>query len=179
MFSPPPCARPRGPKSIRRLRGPRPASSRRAVPPSVPGCPHLIAPEPHCPHPRRVAAHGELPRHRPGPVEGYEKESVTDGGGTPRRQEACAPPSGAGCRGGFDGIFVRRGGGRPGRNKFLAGGSRRRRHQRDFRENGPRRCRRFASQRRDRANVRSKIPPPRCPLNRGGGGAAARPAGAT
>lgn len=49
MFSPPPRAQPRGLGGIRRLRGfASCVLSQRRVPPPVPGCPHLIAPEPRC-----------------------------------------------------------------------------------------------------------------------------------
>lgn len=53
--------------------------------PPVPERPHLIAPEPHRPRRRRVAAPGEPLGRRPGTVEGHEKEFPRPGGGTPLR----------------------------------------------------------------------------------------------
>lgn len=178
--SPPPRAQPRGLGGIRRLRGfASCVLAQRRVPPPVPGCPHLIAPEPRCraadaspppvSHPDTARAWWKDTKRSPrmtaeGHHAGYERTRSF----APRQSPRWLRRNSAG--GGGETLE---------RMEFPPRGTRRRRHRGNF----PRRSRvvgrRCASRRRDRSERRSKIPPPGCPLNLGGGGVAARPAGAT
>lgn len=165
MFSPPPHARPPVRKASADFGTSRPRSVRRAVPPPVPGRPHLIAPQPRRPHRRRAAAPGEPPGPRPGTVEGYEKEAAasTAEGHRVARPPQCArasrpaqPPRhfhGALC-----GTRARAG------SEFRARRSRRRRDKGRFRAS-----RRLPSWRRDPRPAWRRLVSlrRRCPLNRG------------
>lgn len=71
-----------GLRALRSRAAPGAASGPRASSPHSPRAP--------LPRRRRVAAPGEPPGHRPGSVEGHEKKSTPEGGGTPRRHRACA-----------------------------------------------------------------------------------------
>lgn len=125
-----------------------------ALPPPVPGRPHLIAPEPRRPRRRRVAAPGEPLGRRPGTVEGHEKECPRPGGGTPRRLAPPRPPL----------LLLRDSAGGGGetreRNESPAGCSRRRRDKRRGLRGPSRAVASLGSRRRDpRRAVKGSLRP--------------------